>query len=1717
MIKRLLALCSLLFLFIGLDAQSLSNGWINYSQKYYKIKVAQSGIYRVDSATLASAGIPVGNNGIDPHRFQIFNKGVQQSIYIQGEADSHFNTSDFIEFYAEKNDGALDSLLYTNTTFLPNPYYSLVNDTAVYFLTWNNSTSNRRMQVLPADTAFSNYRVSDYFLRDEIQEDYVAGLQYYAGQTDAVGATDVHYTSSEGWFDNVVIGSGVSYPYYMYTPQVYRTGPVATFRTVVVGASQMLSLDHHVQITFQGASTIPQTMIDNTFTGYLSNQYVFNLPANTLGYQSGGGNAFNYISVPVNGISDSRTVVSYVELKYPHTLNIEGNTNYLMYLPDYTISGQTKSYLNISNFSASGTAHIYDITNARRIDFVQNNSNYQVLVPNSGNEKKCFLFSDGSINRVTSLLPVTPSAQFTNFSTQLVDSAFIIVTHKSIMSGSLQYKAYRSSSAGGSNNVVLADIVELYDQFAYGIVKSPLSIRGFCDFYIQQCNANHRVVPANLFLLGKAMHLRNCRTPYWNDDGNDYPTNYLTDIVPSFGNPSSDNLFTAGLNGSGLAPAIPTGRLAARIPQDVLDYLNKVKQFDTTRVGDWKKQVLHFGGGESVAEQTEFKGYLNNFSDTIQNPLFGGKVYSFFKTSSAPIQINTSDTLRDFINNGISLMTFFGHASGQGFDQSTDDISSYNPVSGHYPFLLANSCYTGDIFEWELSSSESYVMIANKGMIGFLGADGLGIPLALDTYSSEFYRELSSKNYGKSIGSTIKKTISTLQANNALIDPYTQNTCYEMTLQGDPSVKISPGSKPDYKITSSDVYFNADSLHDSIIVYVARTNLGEATNAKSLTYLLRVFPNGDTISTAILNKEPNYKDTVSFHLPIDHNSSKGVGLNKFYVTLDRNNQVAELNENNNYSGEVDYLIEGGDIVPVYPYQFAIIQTDTITLKASTADPFAHPRNYVFQIDTTDTYNSRIAKSYTFTAPGGVVKWNPQLVSFPFPHFRDSTVYYWRVSPDSTSPHNGYKWRESSFQYIAPSHGLTAGWEQAHFFQFKNDGFQFAHFNRPQRKFLFYNDVKTIGCLTGIPVTDVAQYTLNGYIEYAQPWLAEAPSIAFAIFDASSGNPLLSTDLNLPSGVNAYGNISFGPAGAHEAAFEFYDNTGANQSTIANFLNNPSAVPNGDYVLAFSSVNSSPQYSTSLRTAFNHFGSHALDTMHFNHSFIIFGKKGAPLGSAMENIADSTNAILRSNPTITTNWSQGSITSPVIGPARSWHALHWRWKSLDPTATADSIVVRVIGIKANGTQVTLANFNTGSTDVLNLGHYVDSSLYPNIQLVAYMSDNTYHTAPQLKRWHVIYDPVPEAAVNPPLAAGHIFISSDTLQEGDNFKIRLPIQNISNIPFTQDSLLVTYWIVDAGGTTHNLPRKLKKKPFNPNEVIFDTISINTFGYKGNNTLWVEVNPVNNLHTSLGALSTSHCQLEQYHFNNMLNIPFRVTGDKTNPLMDVTFDGVHILNDDIVSAKPEIQITLKDENKFMALNDTGSFRVYLFKPGSTNSVRVYFGSSQQYMQFIPASLPNNSCKVIYKADLPEDGTYKLMVEAQDKSHNESGANDYTIDFEVINKPSITHVMNWPNPFNNATHFVFTLTGSEIPTYFKIQIITITGKVVREIDLSELGPIHIGRNITDYAWNGTDMFGDRLANGVYLYRVLTRINETSIELNKSGADPYFKKEFGKMYLLGN
>ena len=300
--------------------------------------------------------------------------------------------------------------------------------------------------------------------------------------------------------------------------------------------------------------------------------------------------------------------------------------------------------------------------------------------------------------------------------------------------------------------------------------------------------------------------------------------------------------------------------------------------------------------------------------------------------------------------------------------------------------------------------------------------------------------------------------------------------------------------------------------------------------------------------------------------------------------------------------------------------------------------------------------------------------------------------------------------------------------------------------------------------------------------------------------------------------------------------------------------------------------------------------------------------------------------------------------------------------------------------------------------------------------------------------------------------------------------------------------------------------KRRPIASGDTLLLDYTIDSRSFAGANTIYVDFNP--------------NILPEQYYFNNFVFKNVYVKADLRSPTMDVTFDNVHILNDDIVSAKPHISIKLQSQSALL-LTDTSLLSVQVQYPDG--SLHLYHFNTDT-LRFTPATSSNNNVASVDFTPIfgsqtnPAGDIYQLVISGKDELGNAAGVVPYRIGFEIINKAMISNVLNYPNPFSTSTAFVFTITGSEVPQNMKIQILTITGKVVREITKEELGPLHVGTNITEFKWNGTDMYGQRLANGVYLYHVVTNLDGKSLSKYKSAGDNtdrFFNNGYGKMYLM--
>lgn len=1663
-------------------AQNFGNEWINYNQNYYKFPILSNAMYRINFSALQNAGIPIAS--INPKNIQIFGRGKEVPLYIEGEADGVFNANDFIEFYAEKNDGWFDSLAYDVPQHIGNPYYSLFNDTAYYFLTWNNSLFNERMVVENDTINFNSFSQEPYCLAKSLN---VLKDVYYAGETNAIATTDPEYTEAEGWFSTKWQISG-GRTENLLTKNVFVGGPAAVIKTKIIGASNAANFqnDNRLKIELVGNST--QQLSDFVFDGYTVHDLTFQTANTNLSTPS---TQIVYTTITTGAPHLQYTGLAYASIEYAHTFDFEGNYYFRFKLPINLT--QLKSKLIITNLNISGTPRFYDLTHKRRILVAQSNGTFTLLTPNLGNIKDCIIIGANDLLSVNQLIPVTPTAKFTDYASQGNFSDFLIVSNKNLWSEASNYAAYRNNTG---KTCLLADVDELYDQFAYGIKKNPLSIRRFTDFAVQ----NFTVKPKHVFIIGKGMS--------W-DQGRKITANYALCQVPTFGYPPSDVLLTAKISGTvGYEPGVPIGRIAANNNAEVAAYKNKVMQLESQNDGLWMKNILHFAGGFDLSSQATLKYYLQQYEAVVEDTSYGGKVTTFSKTSTAPIQITASDSIRNLIETGVSMMTFFGHAAGSGFDQNIDDPSTYN-WGGKYPLLIANSCYVGNIHlppGQYITASENYTLTPNLGTIGFLATVGANVPLPLYDYTRNFLINLTQTHYGEGIGVAMKEAIKTVQVNSYDL---LKDACLEMTLHGDPSIDVNTHPFPDYAISSPQVFTTPSLVTadlDSFNLKVIVSNIGKAIHDSIILEVKRILPNGANGGTfSKLIKAPFYKDTITFKINTD--PLNGAGINNLEIFVDATNKIFESTESNN---KITYnlFIRSDDINPIYPYNFAVVPKNKVILKASTNDPFAVAKTYRFQIDTTDNFATAIQGTVTQT--GGVVNWE-----VPFT-MTDSTVYFWRVSRDSAAGLN-YKWRESSFQYIQNK----SGWGQAHFYQFKNDDYRFIGYNKPQRKFDFVPNARQLTCRTfsapiGQQPTDAnlyaTEYKLDAEVqEYAG--CQYSANIHVAVIDSltlqSWGKYWVDNSQTPPVVYNpthAFGNLNNGSGCRNqlEKYFIFQTGNAAQMAGLKNMLNN--GIPVGNYVLIYTWIRGNSQgiADTSVFSAMEALGADSMRYLSNDRAYIFFAKKGYP-NTAQEVIsAPNSWSQINLSTTLVSNWNTGTINTDYIGPAARWDSLHWRQLPLEQ-ASQDSIKLNLIGIKPNGIKDTLIAGLSYTNKDISLNGIADATVYPYLQLTTDMSDDSLQTPPQMRRWHIIYKEVTEAAVNP---SKYFTFYNPTVSEGDKINFKIAVENVSNV--SMDSLLIKYWFEDRNRLIHPLTY-VRQDSLRANDTLLSAITVPTLGFYGANTLWMEVNPKSNN-------GNTYDQLEQYHFNNFAQVKYTVSGDKINPLLDVTFDGVHIIDGDLVSAKPQIEIRLNDENKFIALDDTNVFAMYIITPNVIEPKRIWFGGANPYQtKFIPASLPNNTASISMNPNFTIDGKYELMVESKDASNNKSGDFAYKISFEVINQSTITEVMNYPNPFSTSTRFVFTLTGSVIPDYFKIRIMTISGKVVREITQDQLGTIRIGRNITEYAWDGKDEFGDRLANGIYFYKVFTGIEGESIEKKETQADQYFKKGYGKMVLIGN
>lgn len=194
----------------------------------------------------------------------------------------------------------------------------------------------------------------------------------------------------------------------------------------------------------------------------------------------------------------------------------------------------------------------------------------------------------------------------------------------------------------------------------------------------------------------------------------------------------------------------------------------------------------------------------------------------------------------------------------------------------------------------------------------------------------------------------------------------------------------------------------------------------------------------------------------------------------------------------------------------------------------------------------------------------------------------------------------------------------------------------------------------------------------------------------------------------------------------------------------------------------------------------------------------------------------------------------------------------------------------------------------------------------------------------------------------------------------------------------------------------------------------------------------------------------------FMNDENFVFGGYTDESPVLIAQVFDNSGI-NTVGTGVGHDITATLDDDpNKTFVLNDFYEADLNTFKSG----------------------------RISYQFDKLEPGNHELTLKVWNV-HNRSS--EEKTEFVVADSEefAIERVLNYPNPFTTRTEFFFEHNQSCEFLNVMIQVYTVSGKLVKSIvTVSNTD----GFRNEPIPWDGRDDFGDRLATGVYVYKISVR-----------------------------
>lgn len=723
----------------------------NDNGRAFKVLVDQDGIYRITYSDLQTAGFPVGS--LSPTTLRLYNRGVEVALYVAGEQDGVFNTTDYFLFYGQN-----PRAKYTNTN--------------VYWLTWNEGVSGLRMADLEGAPSGALPVASSFTQIVHLEEN-----RLYRSAQASVPDLDRWY-----WKDSTASTTAGARTRFEFSLDQVSTDPVsATLSGLFKGFTARP--EHHTRVYLNSYNNL----IDDARWPSLE-QYSFTarFPRSFL---VSGSNVITLVQVNDAPITLDALFVNWFEVEYAR---------------NYTVAGDEMSFLEQNgdwefqlNGFTNSSVQIFDITSPSQPERItgaviqQQGATYQARFQQSLAGNRRFL-------ALTEARLRTPLNIFEDTGSNLQNSAnsadYLLITHHDF-SAALQPLANHRARQG--LRVRLIDIQDVYDEFSFGLVD-PEAIRSFLTYAYTNWQAP---APVYVLLVG---------------DGTFDPKNYLGTSPPTYippylaevdlwlGETAADNRFVS-VSGSDFLPDMHLGRLSVNSAAEASVVVNKILSYEQNPpTGDWNQKVMF------VADDTDRAGDFAYLSDQVANlhlpaPYTAEKIY-YLQTHMTDISARKAIT--EGINQGRLMVSYIGHAAyyqwGVPMLLGTVNISKLTNAD-RLPFMVPMTCLDGYYLYPNTPAQpadysalgEVMVRTAGKGAIASFSPAGLGVANGHDRLERGLFDAIFI-DYMAQVGAA---------ATQAKLYLYAQTGGYQDLIEsylvfGDPATTL-PILRPEVKIKKS--------------------------------------------------------------------------------------------------------------------------------------------------------------------------------------------------------------------------------------------------------------------------------------------------------------------------------------------------------------------------------------------------------------------------------------------------------------------------------------------------------------------------------------------------------------------------------------------------------------------------------------------------------------------------------------------------------------------------------------------------------------------------------------------------------------------------------------------------------------------------------------------------------------------------------------------------